>query len=77
MKVKEESAKEGLYLNKKKKNPLITEEIHDFSIDNEVMETVNDFITLIQSSIQMGTAARNSEKTETQKGSNGRIRKDQ
>ena len=43
MKVKEENAKAGLYLNMKKAKIMTKEEIHNFNIDNENTEIVKNF----------------------------------
>lgn len=37
---------------------VIIEEIHNFCLDYEDIEIVKDFAMLVQSSVQMGTAAK-------------------
>lgn len=51
-----------------------TEEIHNCNIDCEDIEIVT-LLTLVHL-VQIGTATKKSCKSEAQKGSNGRIRKD-
>lgn len=46
MKVKEQSAKAQLYLNIKKTKLLITEEIHNFNIENKDVKIVKYFAYL-------------------------------
>ena len=43
MKIKEESAKAGLHLNIKKTKIISTEEIYNFTTNNEDIEIVKDF----------------------------------
>ena len=58
MTVKKQSAKAELYLNIKKTKIMTTEEIHNFSLDNEDIKIVTMFLVFSQSSIQMETAAK-------------------
>lgn len=39
---------------------MTTEEIHSFNIDNKYIEIVKDLLILVQSSVQMETAAKKS-----------------
>ena len=71
MKMKEESAKAGLYLNIETKI-MTTEETHNFNTDNEDTNIVKVLLTLIQSSIQMETAAKKSRDSRDSKGQQGK-----
>lgn len=46
MKVKEERVKAGLHLNIKKTKVTMTEEIHDFNVDNKDIKIVKDIAYL-------------------------------
>ena len=53
MKVKEQSEKVGLKLNIQKTKIMASGPITSWQIDGETMETVTDFIFLLQKSLQM------------------------
>ena len=57
MKVKEESEKVGSILNMQKINIMASDTIISWQMDEEIMETVTDFIFLGSKSLQMVTAA--------------------
>ena len=58
MKVKEESEKAGLKLNIQKTKIMASSPITSWEIDEEIVETVSDFIFLLApKSLQMVTAA--------------------
>ena len=57
MKVKEESEKVGLKLNRKLRSWMASGPITSWQIDRETMETVRDFIFLGSKSLQMVTVA--------------------
>ena len=68
---KNKSAKAGLHLNIKTKI-MTTEETHNFNTDNEDTNIVKVLLTLIQSSIQMETAAKKSRDSRDSKGQQGK-----
>ena len=57
MKVKEKSEKVGLKLNIQKTKIVASGPITSWQINGETVETVRDFIFLVQKSLQMVTAA--------------------
>ena len=57
MKVKEESEKVGLKLNIQKTKIMASGPITSWQTDGETMETVTDFVSWAQKSLQMVTAA--------------------
>lgn len=73
MKVKEEP-KQGC-IRPPRQKPQTTEETHNFNIDNEEAEVVKGFAYLGPAINSNADSAKKS-RSETQKGSNGRIRKD-
>ena len=57
MKVKEESEKVGLKLNIQKNKIMASRSITSWQIDGKTMETVTDFFSWVQKSLNMVTAA--------------------
>ena len=57
MKVKEESEKVGLKLNRQKMKIMASGPITSWDIDGETLETVSDFIFWVPKSLQMVIAA--------------------
>ena len=57
MKVKEESEKVGLKLNIQKTKIMVSGPITSWEIDEEIVETVSDFVFWAPKSLQMVTAA--------------------